>query len=82
MLWNEEVVKTEPASWEPDGDQGGYAYPPVEIVEKIYTSEFFRCKTCGLVLNGISEVQAAGLADDFAERVERELEFEPDYGND
>ncbi|MEM7068329.1 MAG: hypothetical protein AAF478_05535 [Pseudomonadota bacterium] len=53
-----------------------------EIVERQYSGEQFHCPTCGLRLEGYDELQAAGVECDFAETDEREMEYEPEYGND
>lgn len=76
-LWEEEVVDSNNDEPEP----GSYEQP-WEIVQKSFTVEAFHCPTCGLTLSGTKEIAAAGLKDEFVHEEEREMEFEPDYGND
>jgi hypothetical protein len=45
-------------------------------------SEEFKCAICSLRLSGIDELSIAGLPEDFETEVFREVEYEPDYGND
>nr|VFJ93922.1 MAG: hypothetical protein BECKLFY1418A_GA0070994_103520 [Candidatus Kentron sp. LFY] len=71
MFWEEEVCD------EIDQDD-----PFVEYVDKIYLSEEFLCKVCGLHLLGFKEIEASPLPEEFHEFDERKREFEPDYGND
>ncbi|WP_047980184.1 hypothetical protein [Ornithinibacillus contaminans] len=42
----------------------------------------FTCRTCGLVLGNHDEIVAAGLDQEFTNRIEVEPDYEPDYGND
>ena len=60
-------------------DEDGEAW---EFVEKTYTPEEFRCPTCGLHLQGIDELEVAGLDADHVEIEEREIDYGPEYGND
>lgn len=53
-----------------------------EIVERELHGEQFRCPTCDLRLAGSPEIEAAGLRWQREDRQEREMEYEPDYGND
>ena len=53
-----------------------------EIVDREFAAEEFRCPTCELALNGSEELDAAGLDTLHEDRQEREMEYEPDYGND
>lgn len=53
-----------------------------EIVDREFVGEEFRCPTCDLALTGSAEIEAAGLDDIYEDRQEREMEHEPDYGND
>ncbi|MER8855618.1 hypothetical protein NKH94_29230 [Mesorhizobium australicum] len=53
-----------------------------EIVDREFVGEEFRCPTCDLTLTGSTEIEAAGLDDIYEDRQEREMEHEPDYGND
>ncbi|MER9953919.1 hypothetical protein NKJ52_03635 [Mesorhizobium australicum] len=53
-----------------------------EIVDREFVGEEFRCPTCDLTLTGSAEIEAAGLDDIYEDRQEREMEHEPDYGND
>ncbi|ESY62404.1 MULTISPECIES: hypothetical protein [Mesorhizobium] len=53
-----------------------------EIVDREFVGEEFRCPTCDLTLTGSAEIEAAGLDDIHEDRQEREMEHEPDYGND
>lgn len=55
---------------------------PTEYVEVTYVVEEFICLVCKLHLRGTQEILAASLQDEFIEVEERELEFEPDYGNE
>ncbi|MER9489663.1 hypothetical protein NKI50_27450 [Mesorhizobium sp. M0563] len=53
-----------------------------EIVDREFVGEEFRCPTCDLALTGSAEIEAAGVDYIFEDRQEREMEHEPDYGND
>jgi hypothetical protein len=53
-----------------------------EIVDRQFVGEEFRCSTCELSLIGSDEIEAAGLHYIHEDQQERELEYEPDYGND
>ena len=53
-----------------------------EIVDREFDGEEFKCPTCELSLTGSDELEAAGLSDTYADTVQREMEYEPDYGND
>lgn len=53
-----------------------------EEVEAQYSAEEFACPVCELALTDSDEIEYAGLDIDFAEREERELTYEQDYGND
>lgn len=53
-----------------------------EIVHREFAGEEFRCPTCDLSLNGSDEIIAAGLDTVHEDRQEREMDYEPDYGND
>jgi hypothetical protein len=81
-LWNEEVVWNESGWDESDDRKGGYGETAIEIVEKLYSIEAFECLVCGLRLVGKKEISAANFPEDFTLREQREMEFEPDYGND
>lgn len=81
-LWNEEVVETEPASYETDEYGGEHVSAPIETVEKTYNIEVFECPICKFHLYGTKEIAAAELPEDFTEKEYREMEFGEDYGND
>jgi hypothetical protein len=53
-----------------------------ETVDREFTGEEFRCPTCHLSLMGSDEIEAAGLHSIHEDQQERQLEYEPDYGND
>jgi hypothetical protein len=53
-----------------------------EIVNREFVGEEFRCPTCELILIGSDEINAAGLNYIHEDQQEREMEYEPDYGND
>ncbi|MGY8665382.1 hypothetical protein Q3C01_23865 [Bradyrhizobium sp. UFLA05-109] len=53
-----------------------------EIVDREFAGEEFRCPTCDLSLVGSDEIAATGLDTLHEDRQEREMEYEPDYGND
>jgi hypothetical protein len=72
-LWNEETIQTE------DNEFDQYL---ITVVLKTYTSLAFRCKVCGLKLDGLDEIKFAGIDEEFSEESEREPDYEPDYGND
>ncbi|MEO4045202.1 hypothetical protein AAFN47_26725 [Hoeflea sp. CAU 1731] len=67
----EDVVDTQP-----DG------YTVWETVEKDLSAEEFKCPVCKLGLDGTDELEYAGIDIYHTLSVEREMEFEPDYGND
>lgn len=53
-----------------------------ETVDREFVGEEFRCPTCDLLLMGNDEIDAAGLNYIYEDQQEREMEYEPDYGND
>lgn len=53
-----------------------------EIVDREFAGEEFRCPTCELTLMGSDEIHAAGLNYIHEDQQEREMDYEPDYGND
>jgi len=53
-----------------------------EIVNREFVGEEFRCPTRELTLVGSDEIDAAGLNYIHGDQQEREMEYEPDYGND
>lgn len=67
----EEIIDTNPDE-----------YGVWETVERYFSGEKFRCPTCGLELDGYDELSFAGLDTEFSDTDEREMEYEPDYGND
>ena len=57
-------------------------YAMWEIVEREFVGDEFRCPTCSLSLMGSDDIASAGLNYIHNDEVEREMEYEPDYGND
>lgn len=53
-----------------------------EIVDREFVGEEFRCTTCDLTLMGSDEINASGLNYIHEDQEEREMEYEPEYGND
>lgn len=53
-----------------------------ETVNREFVGEEFRCPTCELTLIGSDEIDAAGLNYIHEDQQEREMEYEPDCGND
>ena len=53
-----------------------------EVVDREFVGEEFRCPTCDLTLMGSDEIDASGLSYIHEDQQEREMEYEPDYGND
>lgn len=53
-----------------------------EIVNRQMLAEEFYCPVCDLTLTGNHEIDMAGLDPIHEDQQERELEYEPDYGND
>lgn len=53
-----------------------------EIVDREFVGEEFRCPTCELTLAGSDEIIATGMDYIHEDQQEREMEYEPDYGND
>lgn len=53
-----------------------------EVVEREFEAEEFRCPSCELSLDGSEEFAAAGLNTTYQDEQEREMDYEPDYGND
>lgn len=53
-----------------------------EIVDREFVGEEFRCPACELTLMGSDEIDAGGLNYIHEDQQEREMEYEPDYGND
>jgi hypothetical protein len=53
-----------------------------ESVERTLSAEQFHCPVCDLFLDGAEEIEASGLDGEHVETDDREMEYEPDYGND
>lgn len=53
-----------------------------EIVAEYYSPMEFYCPTCELHLEGTEELEVANLEQEYEEKDEREIEYEPEYGND
>ncbi|CAI8824899.1 HNH endonuclease [Pseudomonas sp. IT-232MI5] len=53
-----------------------------ETVNEYYAPMEFYCPTCQLHLEGEDALQEANLAEDYTHESEREMEYEPEYGND
>lgn len=53
-----------------------------EIVNREFSGEEFRCPSCELGLTGSDEIIAAGLGYKHEDQQEREMDYEPEYGND
>lgn len=53
-----------------------------EIVSREFAGEEFQCPTCELALVGSDEISAASISYLHEDQQEREMEYEPDYGND
>ena len=53
-----------------------------EIVDREFVGEELKCPTCELALTGSDELDAAGINYIHEDRQEREMKYEPDYGND
>ncbi|WP_301153738.1 hypothetical protein [Metapseudomonas otitidis] len=53
-----------------------------EIVERYFTPVEFYCPSCDLRLDGPEEMEAAEFDEEYTDQDEREIEYEPDYGND
>lgn len=56
--------------------------PGWEEIETTYSPVELFCDQCGLKLIGTDELSAANLNDEIVEVEEREISYEPDYGND
>lgn len=56
--------------------------PGYEAVEITYSPVEFICDQCELHLIGTDELSAAGMSKEVVEVEEREISYEPDYGND
>lgn len=54
---------------------------PWETVEITYSADEFACPVCELHLTGQAEVVAAGYELEHTETDERQIEYEPEYGN-
>lgn len=65
-----------------DINQDRDEYAIWEIVDREFVGEEFRCPTCDLTLMGSDEIDAAGMNYIHEDQQEREMEYEPDYGND
>lgn len=69
--------------FEESADDQSEAEPGFEYIEIGYYPLEFHCPTCGLELVGPEEVVLGGISEDgYSTLVEREIQFEPDYGND
>lgn len=53
-----------------------------EVVRREFVGEEFYCPTCELRLSGSDEISATNLNCIHLDEQEREMEYEPDYGND
>lgn len=53
-----------------------------ETVDREFVGEEFRCPTCDLTFIGSDEITASGLSCIYQDQKEREMEYEPEYGND
>lgn len=53
-----------------------------ETVERYFTPVEFYCPSCDLRLDGAEEMKAAEFEEEYIDQDEREIEYEPDYGND
>lgn len=53
-----------------------------EVVDREFVGEEYFCIACDLKLVGSDEIDAAGISGVHEDQQERELEYEPDYGND
>lgn len=68
--------------WEGDLDEQpaldfGYLW-----VERRYMTSEFYCPTCSLSLVGFDAINCSGIDQEYIEEVEKELLYEPEYGND
>ena len=75
-LMGGEMVEEEVIDTNPD------EYSVWETVERHFSGEVFNCPTCGLELDGFDELDFAGLDVEHTDTHEREMEYEPEYGND
>ena len=69
-------------AWEEQAEDQSDTEPGYELIERGYLPTEFHCLTCGLSLVGELAMRAAGLDDVHVEQREREIEYEPEYGND
>lgn len=69
-------------TYESLADDQNYEEPGWELVDLGYAAEEFQCPTCGLQLRGEESLVAAGIGLEHVEQEEREIEYEPEYGND
>lgn len=69
-------------SWEDLAEDQSTADYGYQIIERGYTPSEFHCPTCELSLVGDIAVNAAGIDDQYVETDEKEIRYEPDYGND
>lgn len=76
---HEEIVEIEQGYEPSEHDVGSYGF---EIVECQYSGEQFHCPVCDLALDGNDELEAAGIDTEFEDTQEREMSYEPEYGND
>lgn len=61
--------------------EGEYGYSAWEYVIKHYSANEFACPRCKLHLEGVEQLIFAGFELDHSEEEERELQYEPEYGN-
>jgi hypothetical protein len=61
--------------------EDNYGYSLWETVEREYSADEFACPVCQLKLVGRAEVETAGIPVLHTEMEEREVEYEPEYGN-
>lgn len=63
-------------------DVQGDEYGVWETVQRDYSGSVFRCPTCGLKLDGYDELALTELPLEHSDTDERQMEYEPEYGND
>ncbi len=54
----------------------------MELVEHGFSTEELHCPTCRLTLRGEEDLAAANIDIEHVEQEEREIQYEPEYGND
>ena len=74
-------VRTAEHAWEQEAGEVDWE-SGILAVTAYYSPLAFRCAVCNFVLEGNEELAVADMGEDIEVEEEREIEYEPEYGND